>query len=339
MPENGYIVATTLRSPLEAFRRMGGDAEALVRRHGLAAGVDDSTPTVALHRFVSVFQSAAEGIGYPSFGWRAGQAFDLSDLGEMGTALESAPTLGVALTTFCRAFAVVQSDSVLRLRVSGGRAHLTYRILDPNLWPREQDAEFTMSILAQLVARTAGPGWRPITLDFEHHAHAGIEEEAAALHCRIGTGAEWNELIFHERLLDLAMPGSDVAVFRPLLSAITEAARARQASLPVSRRVRQMLLYDLCEGGVTEAEIAARLGRSERTLRRQLRAEGTVFSDLLAQCRVDLARHWLSEGTLAAPDIALRLGYSDPSAFRRAFRRLTGLTPARLRPSRPTTAE
>lgn len=331
MPENGYIVATTLRSPLEAFRRMGGDAEALVRRHGLASGQDTAAPIVPLHRFVDVFQSAAENIRDSAFGWHAGQAFDLSDLGEMGAALETAPTLGAALATFCRAFAAVQSDSVLRLHVSGGRAHLGYRILDPNLWPRDQDAEFTMSILSRLVARAAGPGWRPIALEFEHGAHAGLADESAALHCRIGTGAEWNELIFHERLLDRPMPGRDVAVFRPLLDTITGAARAREMALPISRRVRQILLTDLGRGGVTEAEIAARLGRSERTLRRQLRAEGTVFSELLAQCRVDLARHWLSEGTLDAPDIALRLGYSDPSAFRRAFRRRTGQTPASLR--------
>ncbi|PKP84609.1 MAG: AraC family transcriptional regulator [Alphaproteobacteria bacterium HGW-Alphaproteobacteria-2] len=331
MPENGYIVATTLRGPLEAFRRMGGDAETLVRHHGLAAGARDAPPTVALHRFVGVFQSAAAGVCDSTFGWRAGQAFDLSDLGEMGTALETAPTLGAALATFCRAFAAVQSDSVLRLHVSGGRAHLCYRILDPNLWPRDQDAEFTMSILSRLIARAAGPGWRPIALEFEHGAHAGLADESAALHCRIGTGAEWNELIFHERVLDLPMPGRDVAVFRPLLDAIVGAARAREAGLTISRRVRQILLADLGHGGVTEARIAAQLGRSERTLRRQLRAEGAVFSELLAQCRIDLARHWLSEGTLDAPDIALRLGYSDPSAFRRAFRRRTGQTPASLR--------
>lgn len=331
MPETGYIVATTLRSPLEAFRRMGGDADRLVRHHGLASEDDAAAPTVALHRFVDVFQWAAESIRETSFGWRAGQAFDLSDLGAMGAALETAPTLGAALTTFCRAFAAVQSDSVLRLHVSGGRAHLAYRILDPNLWPRDQDAEFTMSILARLVARAAGPGWRPIALEFEHRPHAGIADESAALHCRVGTGAEWNELIFHERVLDRPMPGRDAAAFRPLLDTITDAARAREVALPLSRRVRQMLLADLSRGGATEAEIAARLGRSERTLRRQLHAEGTVFSALLAQCRIDLARHWLAEGTLDAPEISLRLGYSDPSAFRRAFRRRTGQTPASLR--------
>lgn len=329
MPQSGYIVASILRGPLAQFAAMGGDVAGLRHLRGLQDR--SATGTVALRGFVGVFQDAACALRAPRFGWVAGEGFALADLGEMGTAIEAAPTLGAALTTFCGAFAAVQGDSMLCLDLAGDEARLRYRILDPRIWPRDQDAEFTLSILLRLVRAAAGPGWRPHAVSFEHGPHAGRAATEAALGVAPHHGGDWNALHFPASLLDRPMPRGDADRHRDLKRSLTEAAAARVQGLPVARRVRQEILSRLGEPGLGEAVIAQALGRSERTLRRQLAAEGTGFAALMADCRGDMARHLLAHTGLDREEIALRLGYSDAATFGRAFQRLTGRTPAQLR--------
>lgn len=79
---------------------------------------------------------------------------------------------------------------------------------------------------------------------------------------------------------------------------------------------------------------ARRLGMSSRTLQRRLRASGTSFSDLLQRKREFCAIDMLCEGRRPLAEIADALGFSEHSAFTRAFKRWTGTSPASFRKSR-----
>ncbi len=71
------------------------------------------------------------------------------------------------------------------------------------------------------------------------------------------------------------------------------------------------------------------LGVSPRTLRRRLQNEGTSFQTLLDDVRFSLAKGHLYRGEIAVAELAFVLGFSDTSAFYRAFKRWTGTTPQR----------
>ena len=77
--------------------------------------------------------------------------------------------------------------------------------------------------------------------------------------------------------------------------------------------------------------MARALGFSERTLRRQLTAEGRNFRDLLAEARYIKAQHLLCHTTLPIEAIAQQLGYAESAAFIHAFQRWTGMTPSAFR--------
>lgn len=81
----------------------------------------------------------------------------------------------------------------------------------------------------------------------------------------------------------------------------------------------------------TAAEAAAVLGMSERSLRRGLSKERTGFRDLAQDVRLQRAAELLADQRVAIEEIARRLGYSEPAAFIHAFRRWTGVSPARFR--------
>jgi len=92
------------------------------------------------------------------------------------------------------------------------------------------------------------------------------------------------------------------------------------------RRVEDAVRSRLASGAVTMAGVARQLGTSRQTLYRQLKQEGTTFERLLDRVRRDDATHLLRQGTSVA-DTAHRLGFSDRSAFSRAFKRWTGRSP------------
>lgn len=86
--------------------------------------------------------------------------------------------------------------------------------------------------------------------------------------------------------------------------------------------------------GVEEVSIervARQLGMSRQTLYRRLRDEGVTFEELLAAKRRQLAIRYLRLNRLTVKAVAFKLGFSDPAAFSRAFKRWTGVSPSKSR--------
>jgi AraC-like DNA-binding protein len=96
-------------------------------------------------------------------------------------------------------------------------------------------------------------------------------------------------------------------------------------------RVREWLIAQLRGGNPRIDALAEHLHMSERTLRRRLGEEGTSFKRILDEVRRELAIGYVQERQLSTGEIAFLLRYSEPSAFQRAFKRWTKLTPSEYR--------
>ena len=96
------------------------------------------------------------------------------------------------------------------------------------------------------------------------------------------------------------------------------------------RAVEDLVRRRLASSTVTIESVARTLGVSRQTLYRQLRQEGTTFEATVNRVRRDLAKRLLREGT-SITATAQRLGFSDRSAFSRAFKRWTGRSPRSAR--------
>ena len=94
--------------------------------------------------------------------------------------------------------------------------------------------------------------------------------------------------------------------------------------------VLKALTATLPEGGSTR-DVARALHVSVRTLQRKLVAAGTTFRELSETARARLAQEYLADPKVSSAEVAMLLGFSDPSSFTRAFRRWTGESPARWR--------
>lgn len=334
MPTKATIVTSSVADPLRLIARWGGDPQRLMLSAGVSREfLSEPAPAMPLQAFVRLSQVAASELRRPEFGWHAGEDFDLSNLGPLGHAMLRARNVGTAYQIICESFRCVQSTSELKLDVDGDRATLSYRILDPEIWPREQDAELTMATLRRVMCRAAGEDWRPDVLIFEHNAPEGPQRGRPRARDGVFYGGSRNEMSFPAALLSLPMPDYDPEGYRNLAAQSRRLAHETARLFNTPGLVRQQILSRFGQGEVDQTEIASALGMSRRALRRRLADHGTSYSQVLSDCRQSVARHRLHHTRLSIADIALELGYSDQTAFERAFRKVEGMTPTRFRRS------
>ena len=94
----------------------------------------------------------------------------------------------------------------------------------------------------------------------------------------------------------------------------------------------KILLSQLDDENLSIKKVAREMSISVRTLQNRLKAEGVVFSDLLQEVREKLAKKYLREN-YSVEDITYLLGFSEPSVFRKAFKKWSGITPTQYRQS------
>jgi AraC-like DNA-binding protein len=106
------------------------------------------------------------------------------------------------------------------------------------------------------------------------------------------------------------------------------------ADVRPATRLRQYLLA-VSPSRIPEISAAARdLGMSERSLRRRLTADGTSYRDVVRSALEASAGRMLRDSTCTIKETAVALGFADPAAFHRAFKRWTGMTPGEYRRAR-----
>lgn len=334
MPRNATIISGALNGLEDVLVQNGRDPAVLGQRSGVPSDAwQNAQCEIPLFCFVEVFEQGATMLSQPSIGWKSGAHFDFHQLGDLGSAILSASTVGSALRTFERFLRFVQSESDMQLSVEDGVATLTYRILNPDIWPRRQDAEFTLSVLIELIRRGAGGTWQPDLICFEHTAFRPVGNwvDTAGSFCLFD--CETNALSFPESVLNAPMPKDDLDCHQQALKRLTQSLTTKAWTQSLTARTRTAIYQGLGSGTADQETVARQLGLSRRSLHRHLKDEGARFSTLLDDCRFRVARHALIDTRQPLAQIACELDYSDQTAFERAFKRRTGMTPKQYRKS------
>jgi len=147
-------------------------------------------------------------------------------------------------------------------------------------------------------------------------------------------GQDRNAMLLDPRWLALELPTTSPYA-DAVLEAHAERLTDRLGKRVHGRAVEEMVAERLDGGTASMPSVARALGMSRPALYRALRAEGRTFEDIAVRCRKERAHKLLAEGRTIA-EVAAQLGFSDRSAFSRAFKRWTGVSPrfaiARMRP-------
>src|SRR5262249_43450246 len=175
----------------------------------------------------------------------------------------------------------------------------------------------------------------PLQIRFPHAAPSDLSEHRRVFGCPLEFGSKCSELVFSREVLDLTMVKADADLQAILDAQVLAALEQLPRVEATTETVRRHLPAELCHGPPTLEQIAPRMNMSPRTLHRRLDEESTSFRQILAEVRRELATRHLSERRLAIGEIAFLLGFSEPSAFHRAFKRWTGYAPLAYRQLTP----
>ncbi len=144
-------------------------------------------------------------------------------------------------------------------------------------------------------------------------------------------GARYARMVYSRESWTTPLSGAN-ARLRDALEAHAEAlGRELEAARSFGQRVRLAIAQSLRDGDPRLAEVAQRLGMSARTMQRRLRDEDLGFTEMVEEARMHMARRYLVDDTLSISEMSFALGFSEPSAFTRAFRRWAGSAPAEYR--------
>lgn len=168
----------------------------------------------------------------------------------------------------------------------------------------------------------------PLEARFTYPAPPHAAEYERILRLPVRFDAEESGVLFPISMLHSLNPAADAAL-RQLLERHAADQLARIPSgAGLQARVRACILSMLPLGTLTAATVAERFALSDRTLRRRLELEATSYQQILDEVRAELAEHYLTREKQGIDEVAFRLGFSDRSAFTKAFRRWGGRTPA-----------
>lgn len=144
-------------------------------------------------------------------------------------------------------------------------------------------------------------------------------------------GQKSNYLAFPESALEYPILQNQDSLVHFLSSAPYHLVTQDPAHISPAEKVRSIIQRDVGDSMPTADEVASDLNVSVTTLRRQLQKENTSFQKLKDACRMEAAFQYLNCVDLSNADIADRLGFDEPSAFFRSFKKWTGMTPGEYR--------
>jgi AraC-like DNA-binding protein len=282
----------------------------------------------------TAIQLAHDAGATPDLALKLGSDVPLRTLGMFGELLMQCPTLRDALTATKHFMPLLQPDGQLVLTESGSMAALHYEpTFVPNPGRRfaiELFLSLSMSVARRFVGKTATP--RGVLLPYSAPKHRDRYE--ALFGCPLVFGAHTAAIIFDREMLDLEQPFADLKL-REMLEHELELLLSNDARrVPVHLQVRAVFeQLGNIEHEPCLDDLGARLGLTRRALRRRLAEEGHTFSGLFQDFRKQRATQMVTQRDIPFKSIAAKMGYSDKTAFHRAFKRWTGMTPAQYRHS------
>ncbi len=171
--------------------------------------------------------------------------------------------------------------------------------------------------------------FQPQRIDFRHEAGALPASYQSVYGCPVVLGAAENRLYFDASLLGHEIWHADLSL-QPQHEKIADEKLEEMSRQELVLTVRRAISQSLEGGNFGIDAIALRLGMTRRRLQLELAAVETSYNDILEDYRQRLAERLL-QTTQSIEEIAYLVGFSEPSAFYRAFRRWTGMTPLRYR--------
>jgi AraC-like DNA-binding protein len=333
MHETAFTKARSNGPIADAVEIRGGSITRVFARAELPLGlIDHPELLVPLRDQVRLLEYACREVGDAALSARLASEAGVPGLGVYGDRVLAAPRLDAAIARATLLIgALLQSSTSLRLRVEGPWARWTYDISNSTEIGRQKHDILALGYMLDLLRRFAGPRWTPPQVEVIGPPIQGRVAVEEVLSCELSRG-EVSAIVFPSELLELpnvraGLPDDDATVD----------VDGESTLLPdpgdTVKCVEHLIRLALLEGRPRVDWVARKMDLSGRSLQRHLSIHNTTFEAVMDRVLTRHATTLLEQGEMQITQVALQLGYADPSHFVRAFRRWTGQTPGELRRS------
>lgn len=292
--------------------------------------IQDDDSHVPFSKFVLFANWALEKSGNKNIGLLLGEQSNIAALGIVGQVVKSSSTIEQGLEQAVRFFNLISNVLSLRLETKENSVSLIFDI-DSNVYEKCEKVSQQLLLTSMLFAskeiyfltlQTHQP--LAMSLAFKYPESAEIE---SYFKCKLANDTNQTALHFDKHLLNLPIVYSDYELMLTLEKLACQRLMNQNEHLKVFSDVVRSVIQALINPYLPDLQtVAKHLNMSERSLQRKLKSENTSFTQLIIDIKKDLAGGLLEKG-ISIKETSYILGYSEPSAFIKAFQKWYEKTP------------
>lgn len=306
---------------VRALDAAGANCDAVLAEFGMSRKLlSNPYEILPLTRYVDAFERAAEVLDEPALGLRLGNELQSTELGPAGLVFLSSPTLNTALSRFSQALASWQSATTVELLRDDEWPTWTYQLANAHIWPRRQDAEYSVSTMCHMIRHVRGPAWNPVEVHFEHTAPADLKPYARIFRAPVRFQQPGNGMILRPQDLDAQLKSADSQMARMMERHATDLISRDAVPHGIVDQVRDLVTRRLAREKLIVSDIAKDLGVSHRSLQRHLAEAGTSVRQIIREERQRSVEGLKEHDGLTNAAIARAVGYADATVLWRATR-------------------
>lgn len=285
---------------------------------------------VPADRFFELHEILDRELG-PGFSVRIGQQMKMDDYGVLGLSWKTCSKAGEIFERSERYFHLLSNTYLFKVerREEISEIHL-YRDAYRRGVALSNEATFSATVVVlQAMTET---DIAPIKVSFKHEAPKDLTDYHAGFRCPVLFRQAQNFIAYKTADLEMRTAKADKSIHSFLLERVEEEKQGIEiSSFKIASDVSQLIQDSLPSGIPSITQIGEHMGMSSRTLTRRLAENGLTFRELVRQTQEKISKELLRSSSQTISEIAFQTGFSEQSAFSRAFKKWCGLSPLTYR--------
>jgi len=290
----------------------------------------ESTQVVPADKFFELHEIADQHLE-PGCSVRVGQDMKLEDYGILGLSWKTCARAGEIFERCERYFRLLSNTYVFKVEHEAEVSNI-YLFRDTYRRGVELSNEATFSASVVVLQAMTESDITPVSVSFKHAPPPNLTSHHESFKCPVLFGQSSYHLTYKKTDLDKPTAKSDRSIHQFLQERVEEEATGIEVNAnKLVFDVKNLIKDSLPSGIPSIHEIGKHIGMSNRTLTRRLSDKGYTFRDLIKYTQQEISTDLLRNSSQSVSEIAFQTGFSEQSAFNRAFKRWTGKTPLAYR--------
>jgi len=313
---------------------LGGHAEKLLSACGLCLqDLEHPDTLIPFTSMVSLLELTAERLECPDFGLQLGFNQNVNALGNLGLLMLNCQTAREALIIAQRYIAVHSQAEYWRLHEAGNLAFVERFAVSIDVSHARQFKELSFAVCLKLIKTIIKGAVKIERLELAHAPISAKHVYKKMFECDVIFNQEHDRLVVNREYLDYSLSAPSSTAKQALESQLSQLAIQHH---DLERQVTTIILQTLGFQAVSIDTVASIMNIHKRTLQRMLKVQGLSFKTLLKNIRIKTACWHLEASKIDLTLLSELLGYSDVSAFSKAFKQEKGISPLQWRKSKRT---